>query len=174
MSETAKKPQRLDKNGRPYPDHKEKKKAKFPYPTKGKGGKSAKPGKPAKKKGPEPVGKEHPVDWFYLHPEACTVDRLKEIFLRVPELDVEVWPELQILELTLPNGVFIDFEYTGEPPQEPGLLSLLEQEKIQTVYYVSVEPFCSDPELDLLLKAVQQAGGLLAADTDSLKPQYRG
>lgn len=167
MSDTPKKPQRLDKNGRPYPAHKTTKPA-----AKGKPATSAKPKRSAPKQ-TGPVGTTHPMDWLFLHREPYSVEQLKKIFTAVPDLDVEVWPALQISELTFPNKVFMDFEYTPEPPQEPELLALLEREQIQTVYYVSVEPFCSDPELDFLRHIAQETGGIMVADNDDLSPVLR-
>ncbi len=167
MPEKNQKPQRLDKNGRPYPGKKAAPRAAGKTAPAGKKAAGAKPPKAA------PVGKEYPQDWLFLHREACPIHTLKACFPPVPGLDVEVWPELQISEITFPNKVFMDFEYTATPPQEAALLTLLEREGIQTVYYVSVEPVCGEAELAFLQQVVTAAGGLLVADNDALSPVLR-
>ncbi len=160
------KSKRLDKNGRPYP---EKKTAR---PSARVAGKTASKGKPRRSaEVPVPVGPEYAADWFFLHREAYTVQQLKAVFATVPGLDIEVWPELQISELTFPNKVFVDFEYTATPPEEPALLDLLAQEAITTLYYVSVEPSCHQAELDFLQLVADRTGGLFVADNDELSPR---
>lgn len=164
MSDNQKKSQRLDKNGRPYPENRD-------SSTQKKKSKSG--GKSAKARPPKQSGASHPMDWFFLHREPYTVDQLKEDFASVPDLDIEVWPGLQVMELTFPSKVYIDFEYTDDPPQEEDLMDLLKREQIQTVYYVTVEPFCSDAELEFLQDAARKTGGLIVADNDQLLPLFR-
>ena len=166
MSDPKKKSQRTDKNGRPYPAQKS-------------GGKK----KPAAKTGPGKAGKpnpaapteaRHPADWFFLHREDYPVERLKAVLAALTDADLEVWPALQVMELTFPHHVYIDFECTDDPLQEPALQDLLKREAIRTVWYVSVEPYCSDAELAFLQRAAEATGGLIAADNEDLLPLLRG
>ena len=165
MSDPKKKSQRTDKNCRPYPAHKS-------------GGekKSSAKAAPVKSGGPRPAapaGARHPADWFFLHREDYPVERLKAALAALTDADLEVWPALQVMELTFPNHAYIDFEYTAEPPQEPALQDLLKREAIRTVCYVSVEPYCSDTELSFLRQIAAATGGLIAADNDDLLPLLR-
>ena len=165
MSDPKKKSQRTDKNGRPYPAHK----------SGGEKKSSAKaaPGKSGRPKPAAPAGTRHPADWFFLHREDYPVERLKAALTALTDADLEVWPALQVMELTFPHHVYIDFECTDDPLQEPALQDLLKREAIRTVWYVSVEPYCSDAELAFLRRAAEATGGLIAADNEDLLPLLR-
>ena len=165
------KPTRLNKDGTPAADRPAKKKssAKNGKHAPAKGGRKGVSAKPAKPKQPErPKGPQYPGEWIYLHREEQTVRQLKEYFLRFPELDVEVWPELEVLELTFPSGVFVDFERARpeELPEDDWFRALVEREKPQTRYFLSVEPYCGEAEMDFLRRLKEDTGAVLAADSE--------
>lgn len=171
MDQKKKKPAQLDKNGNPV--HRPAKPAGKSNPAKSRpAGKSA----PKPKKAAAPAApakeKEYPMDWFFFHPEEYTVRQLKEVLSDEPGLDIEVWPELGILEATFPNKTFVDFEGTEELPQEEELQAFLVAHPWKTAYYVSVEPVCHRKELEFLKDLAAQTGGILVADTDGLTPVF--
>lgn len=167
MDQKKKKPAQLDKNGNPV-----RRPAKPASPKPRPAAKSA----PKPKKEAKPAAtvkeKEYPMDWFFFHPEEYTVRQLKEVLSTEPGLDIEIWPELGILEATFPNKVFVDFERTEELPQEEELLAFLAAHPWKSAYYVSVEPVCHRKELEFLKDITAQTGGILVADTDGLTPVF--
>ena len=90
--------------------------------------------------------------------------------LTVPDLDVEIWPDLNVLELTLPSKVFIDFEGTEADFEDEAGKSFLTSNKVKTCYLVSVEPTCGKEELALLKAIAEKTGGFFAADTADFQP----
>lgn len=168
MKQEKKKTTPLDKNGnpvrRPAKPAGKSRPAGNPSP---KGPKAKKTAKPA-----APREREYPMDWFFFHPEEYSVRQLKEILSAVPGLDIEVWPELGILEATFPSKTFVDFELTRELPQEPELQAFLAAHPCKAAYYVSVEPACHSEDLAFLRETAARAGGILVADTDGLYPAF--
>jgi hypothetical protein len=175
MEQKKKMPTQLDKNGNPV------RRPNKPSPAK----KSAKPassrpkpngkgGKPSKKpvKTPAPQEPEFPMDWFFFHPEVYSVRDLKALFDPIPGLDIEIWPDLGVLEITFPSKTFVDFEATQELPDDPALNQFLAQHPHQSAYYVSVEPVCHQADLDFLKETAAQSGGILLADNDELSPVF--
>lgn len=127
--------------------------------------------KHTKKKAPAPVPKSpYPTDWLYLHQEPVTVQALRDYFKTVPQLDVECWPELQVLELTFPNKNYIDFEAGPLDLGDEESNQLLAAHQAKTVFYVSAEPICTEETLSCLRKAAQALGGCFVADNDSFQP----
>ena len=171
MEPKQKKPLRLDKNGDPYPEHRKKpsnppKKAENPTKSHGK------PTEKSKKKTAPPtkaVERAYPADWFFFHKEDCPVEKLKPIFQSVAGLDVEIWRELQIAELTFPDKTFVDFEFTPTLPDEPALTRFAAENGVKTAYYVSVEPACGETAYEFLKLVAQQSGGFFVADDDELE-----
>ena len=145
--------------------------------------KKSKPGKPAaknqKNKKPgkkvitKPVRSLYPTDWFYFHTEDCPIRTLHAAAMTVPGLDVEIWPDLNVMELTLPNKNFIDFEGSEADFDDEAGKSFLTANKVKTCYLVSVEPTCGKEELELLKELAQKTGGFFAADTADFQPVVR-
>ncbi len=165
MEQKKKKPAQLDKNGNPVR-----------RPAKP-ANKSRPAGKPAAKpkraiKPAAPAQPEYPMDWFFFHPEEYSVRQLQEVLSTVPNLDIEIWPELGILEATFPSKTFVDFERTEELPQEPALQAFLASHPCKSAYYVSVEPACHGADLAFLRETAAKTGGILVADTDGLSPIF--
>ncbi len=162
MAQKQKKPAQSGKNSSPVR-----------RPAKSKGKPAArKAAKAEKAEAPAPAGKGFPIDWFFFHPEDYSVRQLREALSAFPGLDIEIWPELGVLEAAFPGETFVDFEPVGELPPEPELQAFLTAHPCKSAYYVSVEPACREAELAFLREAAARTGGIFAADTDGLSPAF--
>lgn len=128
-----------------------------------------------KKNGKKPTCKPalkspFPTDWLYLSPEEVTVQDLKAFFQTIPELDVECWPQLGVLELTFPSKRYIDFEEAALDLGDEEGNQFLAAHQAKRLYFVSAEPVCTQEEVDVLTSVAKALGGLFAADTEDFKP----
>lgn len=127
--------------------------------------------KHTKKKFPVPMPKSpHPTDWLYLNQTPVTVQNLRDHFQTMPQLDVECWPELQVLELTFPNKHYIDFEAAPLDLGDEESNQLLAAHQAKTVFYVSAEPICTEESLSCLRSVLPALGGCFVADNDAFQP----
>lgn len=126
--------------------------------------------KPKKKVPPVKPQSPYPTDWLYLSPEAVPVRTLRDYFLTLPDVDVECWPDLGVLELTFPDKHYIDFEAAPLDLGDPESNQLVSSLQAQTVFYVSVEPICSASSLDVLRAAAAALGGRFVADNQDFQP----
>lgn len=128
-----------------------------------------------KKKAPVALPKSpYPVEWLYISPEEMTVQQLRDYFRTIPELDVECWPELGVLELTFPSKRYIDFERSDLTLGDEAGNRFLADHQAKSLYMVSAEPVCTQDEVDFLRQSAKALGGLFAGDTESLQPVLEG
>lgn len=128
-----------------------------------------------KKKAPVALPKSpYPEAWLYISPKEMTVQQLRDYFRTIPELDVECWPELGVLELTFPNKRYIDFERSEPALGEKAGDQFLADHRAKSLYMVSAEPICTQDEVDFLRQSAKALGGLFAADTEDFQPVLEG
>lgn len=128
-----------------------------------------------KKKAPVALSKSpYPVEWLYISPEEITVQQLRDYFRTIPELDVECWPELGVLELTFPNKRYIDFECSQLTLGDAANDAFLAAHHAKSLYMVSAEPICTQDEADFLRQSARALGGFFAADTEDFQPVLEG
>lgn len=121
---------------------------------------------------PAPVS-PYPTGWYLLHPGACGVQDIKAAFTRADGPDVEVWPELGVVELTWADGSYWDFQALPCDLEDEASNAFLAQEGTKTLYWLTVEPVCDEAGLARLREAAAALGGVLCGDTRDFTPILR-
>lgn len=118
---------------------------------------------------PAPVS-PYPTGWYLMHPGDCDVQAIKAAFTRPDGPDVEVWPELGVVELTWPDGGFWDFQALPCDLEDEASNAFLAEHAIRTLYWLTVEPLCGESELARLTEAARTLGCMICADTKDFRP----
>lgn len=108
-------------------------------------------------------------NFLYMLPEKFSAKQLSEIPEFLKPGQIEVWTEMNLLEITLANGT-ITFEdmmdnLTGEADRR-----LLASMKITQVYACDYEESDSLKVQELMKCLLARTGGVLASDTEDFKP----
>ncbi len=126
-----------------------------------------------KKKGNSGVSKAVPkqkeaLSFLYMLPEAADVRRLSEALDFMTEEAVEIWTEINLMELTLKGGA-MTFEDLMQDMQETDE-KLLDEFKVRQVYACDYE-VCDREEVRRIMKILtEKLGGFIASDTEDFRP----
>ncbi|MCD8159998.1 MAG: hypothetical protein LUE61_02205 [Clostridiales bacterium] len=87
--------------------------------------------------------------------------------------DVEVWRELGVVELSFPDGTFMDFQLVPCDLEDEASNAFLAEHQIKTLYWVTVGPVCDDGQLDFLQSAANRLGAMFCGDTVNFLPMLK-
>lgn len=127
-----------------------------------------------KKKGlPKQFTKQY-TDLLYMTPSKITAKDIAELFGGTYGLTIELWAEMDVLELTLPNQNSIDFEPLDISFKNPSDAAFAKNRGISTIYYITL---CQEdiPEvIPYFEQLVSQFSGFVCADSEDFTPVYAG
>lgn len=118
---------------------------------------------------PAPVS-PYPTEWYFMHTGDCSVQDIKAAFAVPGGPDVEVWNELGVVELTLPDKSYVDFQAVPCDLEDEASNAFLAEHRVRTLYWVTVEPVCNESGLAFLQEAANRLGGRFCADTKNFEP----
>lgn len=127
--------------------------------------------KPVKKPAVKAPVSTCPMEWLGLAPEGVDTAALRDYFKTVPELDVECWGELGVVEVTFPSKRYIDFEAVKPEDMDEDLTALMAEKNAQTLYFVSVEPVSTREEQDFLSETAKALNMRFVVDNETFSPE---
>ena len=107
--------------------------------------------------------------FLYMLPENITA---KEMAGKLPFMEreaVEVWTEVNLLELTLENGTFT-FEDMMEDLNGEEDAALLEKLEVKQVYACDYEASDAESVQKIMKCLIETVGGFMASDTEDFEP----
>ncbi len=116
---------------------------------------------------------KYPTGWYLMSRGDCTVQDLKAAFAVPGGPDVEVWRELGVVELSFPDGTFIDFQLVPCDLEGEASNAFLAEHQIRTLYWVTVEPVCDDGQLNFLQSAANRLGAMFCGGTVNFLPMLK-
>lgn len=123
----------------------------------------------AEKKKKEPNEKKEYRSFLYMLPVEAKVKQLAEALDFLKREQVEIWTEVNLLELTLANGT-LTFEDMMEELAGPEDARLLEEMEIKQVYACDYEAADAGEVQCILNVLTEKLGGRLASDTEDFRP----
>lgn len=124
-----------------------------------------------KKKGNSGAAKAAPkqeAGFLYMLPEAADVRRLSEALDFMAEEAVEIWTEINLMELTLKGGT-MTFEDLMPDMQETDE-KLLDELKVRQVYACDYEVQDREEVRRIMEALTKKLGGFAASDTEDFRP----
>lgn len=112
------------------------------------------------------------ASFLYMLPEKLAAGGLAEALDFIQKEAVEVWTEVNFLELTLQNGT-LTFEDMQEELGSAADEALLKQLEVKQVYACDYETTDSKEVQKIMTCLLERAGGFLASDTEDFKPFLR-
>ena len=118
-----------------------------------------------------PKKKKRILEYYYMTPEQTDAKELTTLIKSVDEEKIDVWPELNLMEVVLDSDSLI-FQDGRECFVDPLDLQFLEERKIQSIYVVSYEEGDSVKARKAIKEVLEAKGGFICSDTEDFEPMY--
>ena len=112
---------------------------------------------------------EEVLSFLYMLPEDTDVLRLSEALDFMAEKAVEIWTEINLMELTLKNGT-MTFEDLMPDMQGEADGKLLDELKVKQVYACDYEARDREEVRRIMEALTKKLGGFAASDTEDFRP----
>ncbi len=111
------------------------------------------------------------TDWFYMSAADVHAKEISDLLKANGYNEVELWEEMNILQIETPGNKCIDFEPVTYRWKDPADVAFIKDRNIKTIFAVTVEESLDSfqPVLKLLLS---KWGGFFCADSPDFKPLY--
>lgn len=106
---------------------------------------------------------------LYMMPAATTAKQMAETLDFLPREAVEIWTEVNLLEITLDNGT-LTFEDMMEQMESPEDVQLLKKLQVSQVYACDYEASDKAAVRRIMEALIEKFGGFLASDTEDFEP----
>lgn len=107
--------------------------------------------------------------FLYMLPETITAKELADKLAFMERETIEVWTEVNLLELTLEKGT-LTFEDMMEDLSGAEDVALLEELKVKQVYACDYEASDAENVQKIMQCLIEAVGGILASDTENFEP----
>ena len=112
---------------------------------------------------------EEVLSFLYMLPEDTDVRRLSEALDFMAEKAVEIWTEINLMELTLKGGT-MTFENLMPDMQGEADGKLLDELKVKQVYACDYEARDREEVRRIMEALTKKLGGFAASDTEDFRP----
>ncbi|MBD5538365.1 MAG: hypothetical protein HDQ99_22520 [Lachnospiraceae bacterium] len=112
---------------------------------------------------------EEVLSFLYMLPETADVRRLSEALDFMAEEAVEIWTEINLMELTLKGGA-MTFEDLMPDMQGEADGKLLDELKVKQVYACDYEARDREEVRRIMEALTKKLGGFAASDTEDFRP----
>lgn len=111
------------------------------------------------------------IEFYFMTPAETDAKALSQCIHAVDEERVEVWRELNLMEVVLESDSLI-FQDAKECFIDPLDLEFIEGHGIKTIYQMSYEAGDSSTVKKIMGEIIDAVGGFICSDTDSFEPIY--
>ena len=118
-----------------------------------------------------PKKKTKILEYYYMTPEQTDAKELTTLIKAVDEEKIDVWPELNLMEVVLDRDSLI-FQDGRECFVDPLDLEFLDEHKIKSIYVVSYEESDTVKARKVIKEILEAKGGFLCSDTEDFEPIY--
>lgn len=111
------------------------------------------------------------VEFYYMTNKKMDAKLLSQCITVVPPEQVEVWTELNLMEVVMENDSLI-FQDARECFIDPLDLEFIKEHQFETIYQISYDERDELLVRHVLREILQCCGGRVCADTDDFEPSY--
>lgn len=111
------------------------------------------------------------LEFYFMSPSEMDAKALSLCVKSVPEDAVEVWKELNLVEVVMANDSLI-FQDARECFIDPLDLEFIREHNFKTIYQISYDEQDQMLVRKVLKEILEQKGGIVCSDTDDFEPIY--
>ena len=113
-------------------------------------------------------------DLLYMTPSIVTAKDISELLKKENYIKVELWEDMNVLELELANNNSIDFEPLDINFKDPSDAAFVKNRNIKTIFSIQLSKDDLETMKPFFENIVSQFNGFICADSDDFKPVYVG
>lgn len=117
---------------------------------------------------------KHFLDLLYMTPTEVKAKDIADLFAENVKINVELWDDMNVIELLLSNESSVDLEPLDINFKDPSDTAFVRNRSIRTIFAVN----CAEEDLEIVKQCfetiIDQFAGFLCADTPDFKPVYVG
>ncbi|MDD3172793.1 MAG: hypothetical protein PHF63_03905 [Herbinix sp.] len=114
------------------------------------------------------------IDLLYMTSSEVSAKDIALLLQDTKEISVQLWEEMNVLELELANQNSVDFELLEATFKDPSDAAFIKNRNIKTIFSINL---CKD-DLDTVIsyfeKIISTYSGFLCADSEDFTPVYAG
>lgn len=114
------------------------------------------------------------IDLLYMTPQRIEAKDIADLFRDNRELTVELWAEMNVVELVLINQNSLDFEAIDADFTAPSDAAFVKNREIKTVYAINLYEEDLPVATPYFEKLVVKYSGFVCADSEDFTPVYAG
>lgn len=114
------------------------------------------------------------LELLYMTPLVITAKDIASALTSIKEMKLQLWEEMNVLELELPNHNSIDLELLELTKPSPSDAAFIERYHIKTIFTVTLNEVDLATAKIYFKEMIAQFSGFLCADTADFNPLYVG
>jgi hypothetical protein len=114
------------------------------------------------------------IDLLYMTSEQITAKEISTVFEDITGLTVELWTEMNILELVLSNGNSVDFEPLDIDFKNESDTAFVKNRNINTIFAISLCEADLPTMIPYFNHLVASFSGFICEDSEDFSPVYAG
>lgn len=114
------------------------------------------------------------LDLFYMTPSEVEAKDIADILREHKDLVVELWPEMNVLELELPNRNTVDFEPLSVDFKDPSDHAFVKNRRIRTIFRINLAEEDLGKVKNLFEQIIEHFSGFLCTDSADFQPILLG
>jgi hypothetical protein len=127
-----------------------------------------------KNKGSKNIAEKKYIDLLYMTPTGVNAKDIAELFTAVKGITIQLWEEMNVLELELSNQNSIDFEPVDPDFKDPSDAAFVKNRGIKTIFALNLCEADLQTSIPLFEQITEKFSGFVCADTEDFKPVYAG
>ena len=127
-----------------------------------------------KKKGFPTMTSKKYMDLFYMTPNVIRAKDIADLFSAKTGVTVELWEEMNVLEVVLSNQNSVDFEAIDPDFKDPSDHAFVKNRGIQTIFAINMTEEDLPVMTEYFNQMVNKFSGFVCADSEDFSPVYAG
>lgn len=114
------------------------------------------------------------IDVLYMIPSSIKAKTIADFLKEDTNLAIDLWEDMNVLEIGLPNDHTIVFEPIDNEFKDPSDASFVKNRSVMTIFAMELEENDLPEVKPYFDQIVEKFSGFFCADTDDFKPIYAG
>lgn len=114
------------------------------------------------------------IDLYYMTSSVIRATDISLIIRDIPGFTVELWEEMNILELELPNQNTVDFEPLEPSFKDPSDAAFIKNRGVKSIFAINLCETDLNTIIPVFEKIITKHSGFLCADSPDFTPVYVG
>lgn len=117
---------------------------------------------------------ENYLELFYMTPSTVNAKDIVDLLQSDSKLKLQLWEEMNVLELELPGESFVDFEPVEPIFKDPSDSAFVKNRNISTIFAININESALQSAIPYFEQIIEHFGGFVCSDSADFQPVYAG